>query len=130
MAWPAPLPGRLLEAVGNRGPRGMTVAGRKLRTEPGLQAGFANFLRILTAFASSRASSGIHGGPRSLGRSAAYAPAAIARGGGPIPQRDQVGIAKPILVTLAFPVGVFPSFFSLALVWCGFPDLPKLEVSP
>ena len=46
MAWPAPLPGRLLEAVGNRGPRGMTVTGRKLRTEPGLQAGFANFQRF------------------------------------------------------------------------------------
>ena len=42
MTWPASLPGRLLEAAGNRGPRGMTVAGRKLRTEPGLQTGFAN----------------------------------------------------------------------------------------
>ncbi len=42
MTWPASLPGRLLEAVGNHGPRGMTVAGRKHRTEPGLQTGFAN----------------------------------------------------------------------------------------
>lgn len=42
MTWPASLPGRLLEAVGNRGPRGMTVAARERRTEPGLQTGFAN----------------------------------------------------------------------------------------
>jgi len=42
MTWPASLPGRLLEAAGNRGPRGMTVAARERRTEPGLQTGFAN----------------------------------------------------------------------------------------
>ena len=41
MAWPAPPPGRLLEAVGNHGPRGMAVAGFRPRTEPGLQADFA-----------------------------------------------------------------------------------------
>jgi len=46
MAWPAPLPGRLLEAAGNCGPRGMTVTGRKPRTEPGLQARFANFFFV------------------------------------------------------------------------------------
>lgn len=59
MAWPAPLPGRLLEAVGNRGPRGMTVTGRELRTEPGLQAGFANFPQLPAASAPRRSPFGI-----------------------------------------------------------------------
>jgi hypothetical protein len=50
MAWPAPPPGRLLEAVGNHGPRGMAVAGPRPRTEPGLQADFAPFAPALSIF--------------------------------------------------------------------------------
>ena len=106
MAWPAPLPGRLLEAVGNRGPRGVTVAGRKLRTEPGLQASFANFTPLPVV-------------ARAMPRSPSV-----------FTDLGQVGIRDHIAASRGCWVGRAPVFFPKCAAQRLTSTLTELEISP